>query len=751
MQSKYVHIKIIVLQSFLVSQLSIGGDTELKHGESKNNYNFSEVFLNVNMSNDFMSSWVQFEFSQPPELGLNINGLRKFRVDYAVESMELSIGDIYKLWGRGLILNQFDDQDVNLDNGLRGISVDFISERYNLNVLSGLSSISRISNDYFQNIDYDARKPNHLSKHSMFGSDIEFFHGSINTAFSFLQSRENHPLNNPTTLMSDSVNLIHRVHGFRSGYENNSLSVYVESSRKKTSISDLNSSYYNNYKPHDGISFYGNINYYNSIAPFDGWSLAMEYKNYNITKLNPADKDNFVKHYDMNMIFTQPPTVIREHSSVLLARLIPQVNFNDEVGYQLSLVGPVGNLGYFTLNYQEASRTSLWSKEYSDTTNALFSSNWVSDSSSTFMPLSEKVALPYREFYIEMEGYLKKLRYQFGLGITNRISEYHLLYNSGQNRSWDDGEPFIDLDNNSIWSDNEPFTDYFTIVNEKLDFKYSNAITLPTLFNYPIGNGWSIDFKYEFQRLENGTRYISTLSSDEFFEDLDQDGTWDMAELFTDANNNGQWDDAEETWYDWWLRGWIPDDQLLDYDLNGNGSYDIGEEFTDLNGDNLWNDAEELIDTDGDGQWDDSEPLEDINSDGIWTRSGTYVDSVYSSYYSIDNNLNKTEKFQNNHMVSLGLGKSPIWSIALTIESSSTYEYGPVIKSIDNPIEVLLGNFLNMDNKWVALEVMININNNTRLDLMYGTLRGGIICSNGICRYVEPFDDGFKLTMTSVF
>ena len=102
-------------------------------------------------------------------------------------------------------------------------------------------------------------------------------------------------------------------------------------------------------------------------------------------------------------------------------------------------------------------------------------------------------------------------------------------------------------------------------------------------------------------------------------------------------------------------------------------------------------------------------------------------------------------------MVSLGVGKSPIWSIALTIESSSTYEYGPIIKSIENPIEKLLGSFLNMDNKWVALEVMININNNTRLDLMYGTLRGGIICSNGICRYVEPFDDGFKLTMTSVF
>ena len=71
--------------------------------------------------------------------------------------------------------------------------------------------------------------------------------------------------------------------------------------------------------------------------------------------------------------------------------------------------------------------------------------------------------------------------------------------------------------------------------------------------------------------------------------------------------------------------------------------------------------------------------------------------------------------------------------------------------SMEMEYEDLLGNFMDMENKWVALDLMININSNTRLDLMYGTLRGGVICSNGICRYVEPFDDGFKLTLTSVF
>ena len=119
--------------------------------------------------------------------------------------------------------------------------------------------------------------------------------------------------------------------------------------------------------------------------------------------------------------------------------------------------------------------------------------------------------------------------------------------------------------------------------------------------------------------------------------------------------------------------------------------------------------------------------------------------------HSADNDEKISKDFQYNHMITLGFGRSPYWSISLTIESSSTYEYGPQLASIPNPLEKFMGNFMDIENKWIALDIMVNINENTRLDIMYGTLRGGIICSNGICRYVEPFDDGFKLNLTSVF
>ena len=749
------YIFLYSIHSMIFSQFSIGGDTELKFGESKNNYNFSEVFLNLSMSNDMISTWSQFEFSDPPELGLKMNGLRKFRLDYTNGPLELSVGDIYQIWGRGLILNQFDDQNVNLDNGLRGLSFGLIEDDYALNLISGLSNIGRVTTDFFNNLDPELRKPNYFSDHSLFGSDLEFFRQQFNIALTFLQSRESHPISNVLTMEVDTLNIVHRYHGARGGFDGSSISGYLEYSNKTTLLpeSNINDTYVDYFNPYNGFSLFANINYYFNMPPFDGWSLTMEYKNYNLAKINPDERSNFVKNFDMNLIYTQPPTVMREHSSVLLARMIPQVNFSDEVGYQFSLVGPVSSLGYFTLNYQVASRTNEWNKEMSDSSNAIFSSKWISDSTVTWLPYNSDVSVPYNELYIEMEGYIKKLRYQLGFAWTHNILEYHALYNSAQNGVWDINEPFTDNNENGSWDDGEVYTDYFSIVNERLENKYQNAFTVPTLLNYKFSNGWSVDLKYEFQRLGKGTSYRNSLSSDEVFIDLDADGIWDPAEVFTDLDGDDVWDAAEQTWYDWWLNGWLTDDQLSDYDTNGNGIYDIGEDFSDADGDGVWDPAEEFIDLDGDGVWDDGEEFDDLNNDNSWTGSGVYVDSSRSNFYVLNaNNDEKISKdYQYNHMITIGLGRSPHWSLSLSIESSSTYEYGPQIPSITNPLEKFIGNFIDLENKWVALDLMVNINESTRLDIMYGTLRGGIICSNGICRYVEPFDDGFKLSLTSVF
>mgnify|MGYP007000065398 len=77
-------------------------------------------------------------------------------------------------------------------------------------------------------------------------------------------------------------------------------------------------------------------------------------------------------------------------------------------------------------------------------------------------------SLPYNELYLEMEGYINKIRYQLGLGITSKIPEYHVTYNSGKNGIRDNNESFEDLNGNGIYAVGENFNDLYSIINKKI-------------------------------------------------------------------------------------------------------------------------------------------------------------------------------------------------------------------------------------------------------------------------------------------
>lgn len=50
--------------------------------------------------------------------------------------------------------------------------------------------------------------------------------------------------------------------------------------------------------------------------------------------------------------------------------------------------------------------------------------------------------------------------------------------------------------------------------------------------------------------------------------------------------------------------------------------------------------------------------------------------------------------------------------------------------------------------RWLSLEVSANVGNSHRLVMKYGSEKGGLICSGGMCRYEEPFS-GLKLSLIS--
>ena len=139
----------------------------------------------------------------------------------------------------------------------------------------------------------------------------------------------------------------------------------------------------------------------------------------------------------------------------------------------------------------------------------------------------------------------------------------------------------------------------------------------------------------------------------------------------------------------------------------------------------------------------------------IETLNGeTVIDTFYSDFY---NDLNENGvpdndeflDFETNHFMSISIGKSPHWSATLTLDRTNISE--TVINDSHhlNPLEELLG--IDQTKNWVNLEIIYNVTTSMRLSLLYGSLKGGLICTNGVCRIIEPFDDGFKLGLTTVF
>ena len=49
------------------------------------------------------------------------------------------------------------------------------------------------------------------------------------------------------------------------------------------------------------------------------------------------------------------------------------------------------------------------------------------------------------------------------------------------------------------------------------------------------------------------------------------------------------------------------------------------------------------------------------------------------------------------------------------------------------------------------MELSYNIGSSQRVSIMYGSIQGGLFCSNGVCRQIAPFNDGIKITYSAIF
>ena len=627
--------------------LSYNAAITSKFGDNYNFYTYTENRFDLNIFYKDFQSWIQYEYSNPPDIGFPINDIRKFRIEYGHDNYTIKLGDIYEFWGRGLVLNQIDDQTTNFDNGIRGMFLGYEKGWLTFNHINGNSNIW----DFGQ----DLRIPRYKNSHNVSANQILFDLNSLSLGISHLSSKEKHML-----MFGDDAFVSHNMKGIYGSWILDNMDLFVEYvdkvSTEKNNIGPLDSL-------KSGHGVYLNFNIYGG-----NWGLTTEYKRYAFDKghlgFTPDD-------YGNRIAFQAMPTLVREQNSTLLGRVAHQFNFNDERGVQVSLTGSILNLDVIS-QYAHLSRNEEWQSQ------TLL--NWVDTSIDGYLPGSNPSALPYWENYLEISGSQlnDNLYFKLGRGQNRGILEI-LRYFKGEqqdriiNSFWEYdtvvtdfyGEVYTIIDSAEVFDTS--FTDLYSV--ETKMWQESKSITYPLELSYLFNNGYSVSINFEYQ--EKQLRNTSNGNSREYNA---SDSLW----VLIDPGN--------------------PDSNFTQYD-------------------NLFNVGSKNFDT------------------------------------------------QFNRMLSLTIGKASKWSATLTHDQTNAF-YGPTtVDPYYNPLEALIFGDLKyftgkrnkvdppdfIQKKWVSLELAYNLTSSQRISILYGSLQGGLFCSNGVCRTIAPFNDGIKLSYSAIF
>jgi len=446
---------VMLLPCFLSGQLSYSGSLNSRYADSKNNLGFNEHLFDLNLdysdSDRIYQGWTQFEFSDPPELGRPTQELRKLRFEYLSGNMTAKIGDIYEFWGMGMALNQVDDQAIDFDTGVRGALFSYNNDFLKWTILKGKTHTWKSTNMIK---DFDERIPNFDTNHDLLGTNLEYNFESGMFGVNVIQSSEKHDaFDRFGTVEKKTID--HTMIGGYTSLNFSRASVFLEVLKKSTKEASTD---YNE----DGSGLYANL-----MAPFGDWSLLVEYKNYNFLKLSPLEKDNFVNQFGYHADYTNPPPGYYEHTTVLNGRIARQANINDEIGYQLKLSGPIGMNHTVSISYAKSSQHQSWLQDDDY--------QWVADQTFDWMPSSETFAIPYEELFINFDGnfFNHKLFYEIGWGTMHDVQ--YLFAHRNQS--------------NGIFR-----------VHELLESQ-----TMPLSLTYAINNKYSVELKYEYQELKQGS------------------------------------------------------------------------------------------------------------------------------------------------------------------------------------------------------------------------------------------------------
>ena len=398
-------ITFFLFFSTLYSQVNITNELEVRYGDSANDYNYNELIFDTRISlfkpNYMIESILSFERSNPPEIGLDERGLRKYLIGYYKENWSLEFGDIYQTWGRGLILNQLDYQNLDFDTGAEGVGFKFSKPNLSVNLIVGDLALSKSTTSHSG---YNPRIPNYFIDQFIYGADFNHFIKGFNYGLSILAVEEN----------SQDIN--HNLSNFRIGKDYSAGDIFLSLIRKDSKKDNFDQN-------KQGSGFYlSNTNY------LSNWSITTSYRSMKIDINDPLSRDNLSENFGNALDIQRSPTGYYLHTFRLLSRTTQEVNLNDEIGLEFQVSGPLNSNNIVAINFMKSSSTKQWYQ--------ILGGEWAGKENS-FFPTSDNSAYPFEEIYLEFSGYSKNGNIYYKTGIDFQNEVFNVLSNSSENKSYE--------------------------------------------------------------------------------------------------------------------------------------------------------------------------------------------------------------------------------------------------------------------------------------------------------------------------
>ena len=294
--------------------LGFSNQLEYSYDTDTNNEIF-ENWLNLDYNKNIFSAGIRFEIFQPNDPDPSISrGKVKFAdiaykyigvdIGDVEEGLNITVGNFYKLFGRGLILKSYEDRNIRIDNNLIGVKVEANYEGLTLTALSGSAANSNnLREDILHAVDLQYGRFDLVKLGTTFASNLPSIEGAART-----------------TLASFRI---------QPSYWN--FDGYAEYGVK--SNKDVQSQVFHDDEWKIGEAFYGSLNFY-----YDVFSIVGEYKYYD----NYAFASN-----DGTIFYNTAPSLRKEYTYILLNRHPSPLDQSNEEGYAIEV------------NYNISDETSL--------------------------------------------------------------------------------------------------------------------------------------------------------------------------------------------------------------------------------------------------------------------------------------------------------------------------------------------------------------------------------------------------------